>query len=70
MDQAFNVLRSLDNFHKIEIKEGERLVFVGDIHGQFDDLIRIFETNNFPSISNKYVIVKACLWTLNFSLDF
>lgn len=35
--------------------EGENLTVVGDIHGQFEDLIRIFEQNGYPSHNNKYI---------------
>ena len=37
--------------HNITVEEGEILLLVGDIHGQFEDLVRIFEQNGFPSES-------------------
>lgn len=39
----------------INISEDDDLIVVGDIHGQFEDLIRIFEQNGYPSHSRKYI---------------
>lgn len=41
--------------HNITVEEGEILFLVGDIHGQFEDLVRIFEQNGFPSGANKFI---------------
>lgn len=37
------------------IQEDEELIVVGDIHGQFEDLIRIFEQNGYPSHQRKFI---------------
>lgn len=39
----------------MEIADGENLFVVGDIHGQFEDLIRIFEQNGWPTGDKKFI---------------
>jgi len=39
----------------VSIDEGEILHVIGDIHGQFTDMIRIFEQNGYPSPYNKFI---------------
>ena len=39
----------------MKIEPGDCLTVVGDIHGQFEDLIRIFEQNGFPDTDSKFI---------------
>ena len=39
----------------INIPEGEKFTVVGDLHGQFYDLLHIFEINGYPSEKNPYL---------------
>ena len=39
----------------ISIPEGKNITVVGDIHGQFYDLLHIFEINGYPSENNYYL---------------
>lgn len=48
----FNTLPSLV---EINFSENEQLTVCGDIHGQFYDLLNIFEINGLPSESNPYL---------------
>ena len=40
---------------EIEVPEGSSITVCGDVHGQFYDLLHIFETNGKPSPSNPYL---------------
>ena len=39
----------------INIPVGEKFTVVGDLHGQFYDLLHIFEINGYPSEKNPYL---------------
>lgn len=52
---ACEVLKGLPNVVDIRIAANERLTVVGDIHGQFHDLINLFEINGYPSPTNIYL---------------
>lgn len=47
-----------DTLVDISIGPGEKLTVCGDIHGQFDSLIAIFEENGYPSETHKYVHIQ------------
>ena len=55
----FHVARHLEHKESIvtdiTIPDGARLVVVGDLHGQLDDLLTIFKVANFPSKTNLYL---------------
>ena len=39
----------------VNIPTGEKFTVVGDLHGQFYDLLHIFEINGYPSEKNPYL---------------
>ncbi|KAL6529476.1 Serine/threonine-protein phosphatase 5 [Orobanche gracilis] len=53
--QIRGLLRELPSLVDIKVPDGKRLTVCGDVHGQFYDLINIFELNGFPSEDNPYL---------------
>ena len=49
------VLKALPSLVRVEVPAGERITVCGDVHGQFYDLLHIFELNGEPSEHNPYV---------------
>jgi len=49
------LLQQLPNIVPVSIPEGTRLIVVGDLHGQFLDLMHIFRRLGFPSETNWYL---------------
>ena len=45
----------INNIQKICLKKHEKIYIVGDLHGQFYDMLEIFVQSGFPSPTNKYV---------------
>ncbi|KAH7827459.1 putative Serine/threonine-protein phosphatase [Monocercomonoides exilis] len=54
--QARKTLEILPNILEINVPEGKELTVVGDTHGQFYDLLNLFEKNGMPSPENPYLI--------------
>lgn len=49
------IFRGLDSLVDLPVPAGEKVTVCGDTHGQFFDLLRIFELNGDPSSDNPYV---------------
>ena len=55
MDKAKRILEADEAIVDVKIPQGARLTVCGDVHGQFYDLMRIFEENGLPSLTNMYL---------------
>lgn len=55
LNSVLPVFDAEPNIRRVEIPEGASLTVVGDIHGQLQDLLCIFEKNGVPSRTNMYV---------------
>ncbi|XP_071962945.1 serine/threonine-protein phosphatase 5-like [Antedon mediterranea] len=53
--QVFSVLKTLPSLCEITVPEKSKFTVCGDIHGQFYDLVNIFEINGLPSEQNPYL---------------
>lgn len=49
VEDAIPALYAEQTIHDIEIAPNEMLIMVGDIHGQFDDMIGLFQDHGWPS---------------------
>ncbi|GAB1291620.1 Serine/threonine-protein phosphatase 5 [Apodemus speciosus] len=54
--QVKDVLCKLSTLVETTLKETEKITVCGDTHGQFYDLLNIFELNGLPSETNPYII--------------
>ncbi|KAK8939686.1 Serine/threonine-protein phosphatase 5 [Platanthera guangdongensis] len=53
--QAREMLRAMSSLVDITIPDGHHFTVCGDVHGQFYDLLNIFELNGLPSEENPYL---------------
>jgi len=53
--QADEILRKLPSLVDLDTPDGKHVTVCGDVHGQFYDLLRIFEMNGMPSNENPYL---------------
>ncbi|XP_071507898.1 serine/threonine-protein phosphatase 5-like [Diadema antillarum] len=53
--QILEVFKKLPSLCDITVPEGSKFTICGDIHGQFYDLLNIFEINGLPSQDNPYL---------------
>ncbi|XP_065851928.1 serine/threonine-protein phosphatase 5 isoform X1 [Euphorbia lathyris] len=53
--QTREMLRSLPSLVDISVPNGKHFTVCGDVHGQFYDLMNIFELNGLPSEENPYL---------------
>lgn len=53
--EAEKLFRNLATLVDIEIPDKKKFTVIGDIHGQFYDLINIFDLNGLPSEENPYL---------------
>ena len=49
------LFRSQPSMIDVTISEDNKFTVIGDIHGQFYDLMNIFKLNGLPSTNNPYV---------------
>uniref|UniRef100_A0A914Z127 protein-serine/threonine phosphatase n=1 Tax=Panagrolaimus superbus TaxID=310955 RepID=A0A914Z127_9BILA len=52
---AYNFFKDQDSLIHITVPDKQKFTICGDIHGQFYDLINLFELNGLPSESNPYL---------------
>ncbi|CAH8435773.1 unnamed protein product [Heterobilharzia americana] len=55
MQDIFLFLRNLPSLVEIDVPDETKFTVCGDIHGQFYDLMNIFEINGLPSKDNPYL---------------
>ncbi|CAK9176413.1 unnamed protein product [Ilex paraguariensis] len=53
--QTREMLRALPSLVDINVPDGKHFTVCGDVHGQFYDLLNIFELNGLPSEENPYL---------------
>ncbi|XP_009603850.1 serine/threonine-protein phosphatase 5 isoform X1 [Nicotiana tomentosiformis] len=67
--QTREMLRALPSLVDIVVPEGKHFTVCGDVHGQFYDLLNIFELNGFPSEDNPYLFNGDFVDRGSFSLE-
>lgn len=62
--QAQQRLKSLPSLVDVPVAEGKCITVCGDVHGQYYDLLNIFELNGLPSEDNPYLFNGeiCCTW--------
>ncbi|XP_022860379.1 serine/threonine-protein phosphatase 5-like [Olea europaea var. sylvestris] len=67
--QTREMLQSLPSLVDINVPNGKHFTVCGDIHGQFYDLLNIFELNGLPSEDNPYLFNGDFVDRGSFSLE-
>lgn len=67
--QTRDMLRALPSLVDINVPEGKHFTVCGDVHGQFYDLLNIFELNGLPSEENPYLFNGDFVDRGSFSLE-
>ncbi|EXB44791.1 Serine/threonine-protein phosphatase 5 [Morus notabilis] len=67
--QTREMLRALPSLVDITVPEGNHFTVCGDVHGQFYDLLNIFELNGLPSEENPYLFNGDFVDRGSFSLE-
>ena len=55
LSKAKEIFNEQESLVDIDIPEGKNFTIVGDVHGQYYDLLHIFEINGYPSENNYYL---------------
>eukprot|EP00808_Paulinella_micropora_P001014 g57165.t1 len=55
ISQVYLFLLEEENVVEVAVPQDSKLAIVGDLHGQFEDLLTIFEMNGLPSKNNMYI---------------
>ncbi|KAF6197550.1 hypothetical protein GE061_008514 [Apolygus lucorum] len=55
LNRGLTIFKNEPTLVNVELGETEKLTICGDIHGQFFDLLNIFEMNNYPKAHNPYL---------------
>ena len=53
--RCFALQQPMPNVRRVNLKPGQRLTVVGDLHGQLADLLHIFSQNGWPDENSLYV---------------
>ncbi|KAL9678813.1 hypothetical protein QQ045_016664 [Rhodiola kirilowii] len=67
--QTRDLLRALPSLVDINVPHGKHFTVCGDVHGQFYDLLNIFELNGLPSEDNPYLFNGDFVDRGSFSLE-
>ncbi|XP_050249259.1 serine/threonine-protein phosphatase 5 isoform X1 [Quercus robur] len=67
--QMRDMLRALPSLVDINVPDGNHFTVCGDVHGQFYDLLNIFELNGLPSDENPYLFNGDFVDRGSFSLE-
>lgn len=67
--QIREMLRALPSLVDIDIPDGKHFTVCGDVHGQFYDLLNIFELNGLPSDENPFLFNGDFVDRGSFSLE-
>ncbi|KAK4714533.1 hypothetical protein R3W88_020440 [Solanum pinnatisectum] len=67
--QTREMLRALPSLVDIVVPQGKHFTVCGDVHGQFYDLLNIFELNGLPSEDNPYLFNGDFVDRGSFSLE-
>ena len=59
--QARMLLRSLPSLVDVEVPPGRHFTVCGDVHGQYYDLLNIWELNGLPGPDNPYLFNGVCV---------
>ena len=55
LSRSTESLKALPNVTYYDVADGATLTIVGDLHGQFQDLMHIFRSHGFPSAVRPYL---------------
>ncbi|KAF9589155.1 hypothetical protein IFM89_019471, partial [Coptis chinensis] len=67
--QTREILRALPSLVDVNVPDGNHFTVCGDVHGQFYDLLNIFELNGLPSDDNPYLFNGDFVDRGSFSLE-
>lgn len=62
--QAYEILKGLPSLVDVPVPKGTKMTVCGDVHGQYFDLLNIFDINGLPSQENPYLFNGQCCTSL------